>query len=560
MELVIPFFQRAYVWEKDKHWNRFFDDLFASFENKKEHFLGSIILKRSQGGDNFSSVIDGQQRLTTFSILLKVLYDNIDEANRKYFNGCLFKKYNDYVPKIKHSKLDRVVYSNLFLEKPILEENIEKGIYGCYNFFKQKIDEINDKEKLYEFMKFINDSKIWVAVRLNANEDEQKIFDSINSTGEPLNVTDIVKNALFDKAIKEVGEDKASEWYSTYWEKIFEQNDEYRDFWNSKIGVGRVNRSHSEILLHAFAVMEGFFNPDKHRIEELSLLYKEQMKNKDAKELEDFLSRIYQTADIYYKIPRFSNEALIEYDWKIRFYHIIDKTDTNTILPLILFLIDKLKNNENLLEDCFYILEMLILCNKETKEYNKFFAKLIRDFSNKSIDNMPKHIKNEVIDKYGKCFTVESINKWLNSINNNDAKLLLFWIELYRQYEEKDYKDKTIGLQYVYELEHLMPQKWKENWVDIGKDDENAEKLIYQIGNMTLLKGGLNKSLKNKSWNVKLNGDGRARNYIKKNVDLLITRELLDKTEWNATEIKNRTENLAKEFFKIWDIEKLTND
>lgn len=337
-------------------------------------------------------------------------------------------------------------------------------------------------------------------------------------------------------------------------------DDEHRNFWNSKIGVGRVNRSHSEILLHTFAVMEGFFNPDKHRIEELSLLYKEQMKNKDTKELKDFLSRIYQIADVYYKIPRFSNETLIEYDWKIRFYHIIDKTDTNTVLPLILFLIDKLKSNENLLKECFYILELLILCNADTKDYNKFFAKLIRDISKKSANDYPSIIKKEIIDKYGSAFNAKTIEEWLNYIDNGDAKLLLFWIELYREDKEKDYKDKTIGLQYVYQLEHLMPQEWQTNWVNIGKDDENAERLIYQIGNMTLLKGGLNKSLKNKSWNIKLNGDGRARNYIKKNVDLLITRELLDKIEWNATEIETRTKNLIKDFFEIWDIEKLTND
>lgn len=137
--------------------------------------------------------------------------------------------------------------------------------------------------------------------------------------------------------------------------------------------------------------------------------------------------------------------------------------------------------------------------------------------------------------------------------------MILFWIELYREDKEKDYKDKTIGLQYVYQLEHLMPQSWQENWADIGIDDDNANRLIYQIGNMTLLKGGLNKSLKNKGWNLKLNGDGKARNYIEKNVDLLITRELLDKTQWNATEIENRTENLIKEFFKIWNIDKLND-
>lgn len=559
-KLVVPFFQRAYVWEKEKHWIRFFDDLFVSFENKKEHFLGSIILKRSQSSDNFSSIIDGQQRLTTFSILLKVLYDNIDEAKRKHFNHCLFEDYAyDNAPKIKHSKLDRALYSTLFSKEATLDSEVEKGIVGCYNFFNKRLSEIQDKEKVFEFMKFINDSKIWVAVRLNANEDEQKIFDSINSTGEPLNVTDIVKNALFDRTIKEVGENKASEWYGKYWEKIFELDDEHRDFWNSKIGVGRVNRSYSEILLHALAVMEEFFNPDKHRIEELSMLYKEQIRNKNGKELENFLEHIYNTACNYYEIPKFNKETLITYDWKTRFFHIIYMTDTNTALPLILFLIDKLKKDENLLKECFYILEILILCNADTKEYNKFFAKLIRDISKKSISDFSKCIKQEATQKYGECLTDKWINEWLNDISNDDAKLILFWIELYRQDKEKDYKDKTIGLQYVYQLEHLMPQSWQENWADIGKDDDNANRLIYQIGNMTLLKGGLNKALKNKSWNVKLKGDGSARNYIKKNTDLLITRELLDKTQWNETEIKSRTESLIKEFFKIWDINKLND-
>lgn len=59
---------------------------------------------------------------------------------------------------------------------------------------------------------------------MNENEDEQKIFDSINSTGEPLNATVIIKNALFDKAIKEVGEERADELYKEYWEKVFENS------------------------------------------------------------------------------------------------------------------------------------------------------------------------------------------------------------------------------------------------------------------------------------------------------------------------------------------------
>ena len=74
----IPFFQRAYVW-KEENWKRLFDDLFQSYKDKSSPFLGSIILKRNQGLNNICYVIDGQQRLTTFSILLKSIIDQINK-------------------------------------------------------------------------------------------------------------------------------------------------------------------------------------------------------------------------------------------------------------------------------------------------------------------------------------------------------------------------------------------------------------------------------------------------------------------------------------------------
>ncbi|MCV3440253.1 DUF262 domain-containing protein [Campylobacter lari] len=77
-KIVIPFFQRPYVWKKE-HWEQLLNDLKNSFLNKKEHFLGSIVLKRNNGVENYSIVIDGQQRLTTFSILIKVLYDFLNQ-------------------------------------------------------------------------------------------------------------------------------------------------------------------------------------------------------------------------------------------------------------------------------------------------------------------------------------------------------------------------------------------------------------------------------------------------------------------------------------------------
>lgn len=198
---MIPFFQRAYVWKKE-NWEKFFEDLKNSFDSKKEHFLGSVILKRSQGNKNFSNVIDGQQRLTTFSILIKSLYDKLEESKKQHFKSCLFEDYtDDFSPKINHSHLDKKKF--MLVMQGNTDAQIQEGILGCYNFFTEQIQKQygDNREHIFEFIKYINDSKIWVAVTLNANEDEQKIFDSINSTGEPLPAADIIKNALFDKVI-----------------------------------------------------------------------------------------------------------------------------------------------------------------------------------------------------------------------------------------------------------------------------------------------------------------------------------------------------------------------
>lgn len=100
-----------------------------------------------------------------------------------------------------------------------------------------------------------------------------------------------------------------------------------------------------------------------------------------------------------------------------------------------------------------------------------------------------------------------------------------------------------------------MPQSWQESWSEIDINDNIAGQLIYQIGNMTLVKGALNTSLRNKSWKEKLSGNGKARNFLKKNAGLLITRELFDYDTWDKEKIEKRTEELLNDFLQIWRID-----
>ncbi|EAI7263237.1 DUF262 domain-containing protein, partial [Campylobacter lari] len=364
-KVIVPFFQRPYVW-KEEHWEQLLNDLKNSFLEKKEYFLGSIILKRGEVKNN-SIVIDGQQRLTTFSILIKVLYDFLEQDQRDELELRTYLFYRKDI-KINHSKLDKEKY-----EKVLKDENIDNqeknGIFGCFNYFKKEVDELKQEINLFEFAEFIIESKLWVIVCLNANEDEQKIFDSINSTGQRLSSTDIIKNALFDKIIKVTNENKATEYYDKYWDNVFDKDEIEQEFWNEEIESGRIKRSRSEIFLFSYAIIKGIFNTEIHNLSNLSSLYKDYIKNLNENDLKELLKELKDYARIYRNFPVINNKKTIfKYEnYELRFFHIISVYNTNTVMPLILFFKKILSQNENIYKECLYLLEMLILLNPETK-------------------------------------------------------------------------------------------------------------------------------------------------------------------------------------------------
>ncbi len=223
------------------------------------------------------------------------------------------------------------------------------------------------------------------------------------------------------------------------------------------------------------------------------------------------------------------------------------------LMPLILALKIRLKGRDEELQKCLNLIEILILanwvCGRPSEGFNKVVPVLVRKLNAENCRNV---LKAELKEKLPTENEIEESFRDLNR-RNNRAKLVLFWIELYREYQNRDYKDRSGGLEYEYQLEHLMPQKWQEHWREIGKDEENAKNLIEQIGNMTLLKKGLNNTISNREWRVKLHGEGRHAG-IKFYADLSINKELINEAEWDEWSITHRTKRLTKEFLEIWNV------
>ncbi|MBX2896392.1 MAG: DUF262 domain-containing protein [Cyclobacteriaceae bacterium] len=573
--VTIPFFQRSYVWAED-NW----EDLLADLLNfKKSHFLGSLILKQQpprSGEPKEVHVIDGQQRLTTLSVLVKALYDSFaDDLKRNceisVRSNLFHKQYqtdSEYFVKIQHSHVDAAFFQQVIRfgidDVNITEEELtDNRIIKCYWFFRRKLSDIEESIRKRLFNSILDqENKMLVVIDLTRDDDEQSIFDTINSAGVRLSSADIIKNSLFQKLLEiQKDQSKAAAIYRRTWEKSFLNDEETISYWERERITGRLKRDNIELLLHAIAVIKGFYDPDKHTLSDLSQLYKEMIDEfSDVKSLTEFIEEICEYSSIYKdKILEFESTTLFDFkNYNQRLFHILEASQISTFHPFILFLHKKYGNNEikvtKLLFDLERYLVRRIIGKAETKGYNK----ICRDFIDDPESIEPKLEKDSIV--------IEG----LKGITNKSAAIILFWVELARRAKEKKFDTKE--LKYSYSLEHLMPQKWEEYWTDIpskktpdglemNDDQAKADRYekIYWIGNMTLLTSSLNTSLRNYSYEIKMNGEGRKKG-IKAYSDLSITKhdlvELFDSGDktWDEEKIIARTNALFTEIDSIWGI------
>jgi len=574
-KVKIPFFQRTYVWDED-NW----EDLIEEFldEEKANNFLGAIILKQLppiSGRAKELEVIDGQQRLTTISILLRALYDSFSEDIKQnvrdtIFQILFFKK--DYTSpdydeiRIEHSLVDSESYKKVIKESETIDlsqiNERSHRILRCYKFFKEIFENMSEEEKKKLLNKiFDSNNKMLVVIDLEEKDDEQSIFDTLNTAGVRLTSAEIVKNALFKRLIELSGRSEAIKTYRETWEKVFSKDEDTLVYWEKELTTGRLKRQNIEILLHSVAVIEGFYDPDKHTLSDLSKLYKKKIEEfKTTEEIKNFIAKIIEYAKIYEEnIYDFDKSDLFSFsndldDIKKRLLHILSILDISTFHPFILYIIKS--KNEAEQKEYLRALENFVICNAVAqkvpiKNYNKLVKQFIKD---------PTNLKKEVEE-----ITKEDIEIGLKKVPNKLASLILFWIELYRRHKEK--RSDILELKYTYSLEHIMPAKWREYWnfdrvphpnsnlSGIDKEKDREEK-VYWLGNMTLLRSRLNTSLRNYDFERKINGEGRKKG-IRHYADLLITKDIIEKFDegdktWNEGKVENRTKELMNIFLEIW--------
>lgn len=588
--LEVPFFQRPYVWETE-HFEALIDSMDDSPEGVMP-FFGSVILKEFGGADSGQYlVIDGQQRCTTFSVLIRAILDvsignNYLSANQiTRLVDCIYtvKENADgdelYIAKLTPSNSDRKAFDkvmNVENGRPVsIDGEANNAIEKAYKFFYDYFM-LNDNKIKPFYLRLVADNKSLIKITLSASDDEQKIFDSVNSMGKSLSNADIIKNYIFQKLREnakqdEIKKDQVTSLYEKYWDSIF-YTDEKKDFWYRETTVGRIKTDNLESFLKDFAIVKGFYFAKKTTgTYGLCNAYKKHINNFGDDQLKGFVKDINEYALVYYEYNK-DYENLNEFRWDDyvnRILLILKSLDTTTFNPYILMV---LKEKKDEAESRFFNLEKFILqrfiFDGTTKNYNQCCEKLLK------VDDDKKYLEEYM----GESPTAnDSYKDRFRKFNNNQARLLLFLIEmLYRRGEEDKYSDGLLIDKFS--LEHIMPQKWQTSWIDVASYDENGDfidrndvesfinirnKAVKSLGNMTLLTSKLNTSVSNSNFEIKINGKTTGSNPggIKKFASSLVTtKSIIDVYEntklWderNIYEYEEKYFQKLNEFYKFVD-------
>ena len=556
----VPFYQRAYVWT-EKLWSRFIRDMEYISKTDEEYFIGSVILKKL-GASGIETarwaVVDGQQRLTTLAVFYKVI--SLKDPNLHNPFDKRFRLDNNDLS-IKHSLNDKEAFdkiANLTQDVELDGEN-KSNLIKAYNYFRNNVD-VSKINHLHI------QARLWfIAIYLEANENEHKIFDTINSLGMSLNTEELLKNHLFTSATLDD--------YRAIWRPVFEADDACLTYWKTETSVGSMGKKTlSDRFFHT--LLQIIMHDPRNNISsadrsEFRKYDDESEFNNYQKVIEsgswdkiEFAKEVTAYASIFKQI--YSKKAIQDDPESSktplkRILLVIFTLDVYTAIPYLLYI---LKNVADTAEQdkIFTLLESYIIrrqiCNKVVKNYSDLFTESLIGQQILTYDALVEYLSNkkpyeslhmpydaEIEDSFGSN----------SNLTAEKARGILYLLE--SKLREVAGSQTVLHPFTKYTLEHLMPQKWEENWeipsglneVEEFEFKNNRNKVIATLGNMAIITQGLNSSASNNKWKKKLDGGLRD-----KAGDLLTMKDVVNKSKWDESTIASRAEWLAGKANEVW--------
>ena len=543
----IPVYQRDYNWQ-EKQCQRLFKDILQTGKNEKvsSYFLGSIVYIHDGiygVGEKEFHVIDGQQRMTTLTLLFLAIYFKLKgtilaKDADKIYNQYVVNPYSEKEIKLKLLPPEENLYilnkisHNKFNE---LEAFQDRNMLKNYLFFEKELENLS-----FDDMKHLSngiEKLIYIDIALEKGKDDpQKIFESLNSTGLDLSQGDLIRNYILMDL--ERGE----------------QNRIYKEIWipienNCKVSDGSEITSYVSDFIRDYLTLKTEKISSKPKVFETFKAYYE--KENDEK-LEDM--KKYSEAYSYIIKPILEKDKDIQRE--LDYLKSLDKTVINT------FLIGVLKDYKDNILEKDELLNILILLQsylwrryiteKPTNALNKIFQGMYGKIS-RSGNYYENLVDILMAEDFPTDEELESALKLKNVYKDKEKLNYVFKkLENYNHNELIDFENEKIT------IEHIFPQKPNKAWKENYSDNELEQMISFKdtISNLTLT--GSNSNLSNKAFHEKR--DDEVHGY--RNSKLYMNKYLGRLEEWNLLSMEARFESLYDDIIKIWKRpeDKATND
>ena len=547
-QFIVPIFQRNYSWQKNQYEQLWFDILRASkFKEKQNHFIGSIVyidMGTPAGRPQQLLLIDGQQRLTTISILLCAIKDYVQKFNleTKLINLAKIKNqflYNsDEIDEDRYKLLlnvqDKETYIKLIDNTIFTVNKPATNIIKCYEFFYERIEDfIKQHGQIDEIYAGIFKLSL-VSISLDKDSDNpQMIFESMNSTGKDLSQTDLLRNYL----LMDLTPEKQTRLYKTYWKPM-------EELFGEDIYKNDLNKF--DYFIRDFLTLKsdtGYICKINNVYENFKRYYLDNNCEKFA-----VLKDLFTYAKYYACI-----DLLQENDDELKLYwQEFKKLDNHVVYPFLLKLYDDYSRQILIKEDFKKILQVVIsylwrraICEIPTNSLSKTFATLYQAVDKE--DYVNSIIKAFVFKSSYKRFPSDyEVREKLQTKDIYHFRLRKYLLEALENYYHKEPIDLNTA---NYTIEHIMPQNIEHNlsWQQmLGEDWQEVHSLyLHSLGNLTIT--GYNAEMSNKSFGEKVNGESGF-----KHSHLKLNESIAQCDVWNKKAIQRRTNILTDIILKIW--------
>jgi len=541
----VPRFQRDYSWEAD-HWEDLWQDIIELFEEDsgEAHYMGYLVLQ-SPDSKHFD-IIDGQQRITTLSIMILAALSHLGDIadadidpdqNRKrqeqLRNGYI--GYLDPVTLVPRSKLQLNRHNDHFYQNYLvpLEKIPQRGLCASEHLLRKAFDWFKNAIKTYcefegtkvaQFVDGMVDQLFFTVITVTDELNAFKVFETLNARGVRLSSTDLLKHYLFSVVNREGSHENELNALEERWECIVgilgsEGFPEFlRIYWNSrnklvrKADLFKTIRKEVQGKEAAFGLIR---NLDTH-----AYIYAA-LRDPQAEHWSSEQRKMLQQLKLF-NVRRPLSLLLAAHECFTQ-----NPVDFDRLLRAV----------------CVISFRYNVICNMQTNEQERAYneAAILLSIDSGTLKQALDPLKRVYPEDDG--FKASFADKELRTIsrrNKNVVRFILFHIE--RHLGKADYDRESDQ----YSIEHILPEHPGEKWTDY--DEPRDEKLIYRLGNMTLMEAKANREVGNDVYAVKREAYRQSA--------FAITNKLAEEyAEWNTDKISARQNWMAKQATAIWRID-----